>query len=71
VVAIRVAQFSKRGFMLEEPDPNGHRNVSGEDFELYMEDLRDAAAILSDETCLTTDRSVVKIPSLPELDPSL
>ena len=69
VVAIRVSQLSKRGFRLEGPEPNGHRNVSGEDFETHMDDLRDASAILSAETCLTTDRSVILIPSLPEPDP--
>jgi hypothetical protein len=70
VVALPVSELSKRGFTLEEPEPNGHRNVSGDDFALYMDELAEAAVILSDEQCLTTDRSATQNRPLPEPDPS-
>jgi hypothetical protein len=68
VAAIAVSELTIRDLMLEELEPDGHRNVSGEDFDLFMDELAEAAVILPNEECLTTKRSDLKNPFQPASD---
>jgi hypothetical protein len=51
VARIPVSAFLERSFTLDEPDAEGHQNVTG-DYDLHKVDLATIAEVLTEEECL-------------------
>jgi hypothetical protein len=51
VARVPVAAFIERGFTLDDPDAQGHQNVSG-DYDLYKAELARIAELVTAEECL-------------------
>lgn len=54
VARLPLSTLADKGFTIDEPDENGHQNVSGarEEFERYSKELGGCADLLSAEQCL-------------------
>jgi hypothetical protein len=50
VARLAIPEFTRRGFVVSEPEDDGHINVSG-DHEAYMDELAEAAELLTPEQC--------------------
>ena len=51
VFRLPISAFLDRGYILDGPEPDGHRNVEGDD-DLYSVELASMAEVLSAEECL-------------------
>jgi hypothetical protein len=51
VARVPVSAFLERSFTLDEPDAEGHQNVTG-DYDLHKVDLATIAEVLTEEECL-------------------